>query len=175
MQDNLVTLSIAMQGAESFYRELEGDIEALKSNNSEVWNRLKTDERRMNKLDRSIFTVENRVKENLETVSEWFADLTARSSPEIPREIVNSIQEIINDSSPGVAVDKMRDEIRELRDSLVTSRYATEGLRGLVVNLSDQVSSNPPTQIIRNETLTLRNELNTETGRRECEIVRKGI
>ena len=69
----------------------------------------------------------------------------------------------------------MRDEIRELRDSLVTSRYATEGLRGLVVNLSDQVSSNPPTQIIRDETLTLRNELNTETGRRECEIVRKGI
>ena len=88
---------------------------------------------------------------------------------------MNSIQEIINDSSPGVAVDRMRDEIRELRDSLVTSRYATEGLRGLVVNLSDQVSSNPPTQIIWDETLTVRDELNTETSRRECEIVRKGI
>ena len=43
----------------------------------------------------------------------------------------------------------MRNEIRELRDSVMTSRYATEGLRGLVVNLSDQVSNNLPTQIIR--------------------------
>ena len=75
------------------------------------------------------------------------------NGPEIPREIVNSIQEVINDSSPGIAVDRMRDEIRELRDSIETSRHATEGLRGLVVNLSDQVSSNPPTQIIRDETL----------------------
>ena len=90
-----------MQGAESFYKELQGDIEALKSNSSEVWHRLKTDERRMDHLDRCISTVEDHVKENHETVSEWFADLTARSSPEIPREIVNSIQEVINDSSPG--------------------------------------------------------------------------
>ena len=69
----------------------------------------------------------------------------------------------------------MRDEIRELRDSLATSKYATEGLKGLVVNLSDQVSSNPPTQIIRDETLILRDEINLETNKRECEIVRKGI
>ena len=63
-----------------------------KPNSSEVWQRLKTDERRMDKLDRSISIVEDRVKENLETVSEWFTDLTARHSPEIPREIVNSLQ-----------------------------------------------------------------------------------
>ena len=56
-----------------------------------------------------------------------------------------------------------------------TSRYATEGLRGLVVNLSDQVSSNPPTQIIRDESLTYRDDLNAEMSKRECEIVRKGI
>ena len=86
MQNNLVTMSITMQGAESFYKELQGDIEALKSNSSEVWNRLKADERRMDKLDKSISTVENHVKENLETVSEWFADLTGQSSPEIPRD-----------------------------------------------------------------------------------------
>ena len=175
LQDNLVTLSITMQGAESFYRELQGDIEALKSNSSEVWQRLRTDERRMGKLDRSISNVEDSVKENLETVSEWFADLTTRPSPEIPREIMNSLQEIINDSSPGVAVDRMRNEFRELRDSLMMSRYATEGLRGLVVNLFDQVSSNPPTQSIRDETLILRDDLNTEISRRKYEIVRKGI
>ena len=88
---------------------------------------------------------------------------------------MNSIQEVINDSSPGIAVDRMRDKIREIRDSLVTSRHATKGLRGLVVNLSDQVSSNLPPQIIRDETLIFRDELNVETSRRECEIVRKGI
>ena len=70
------------------------------------------------------------MKENLETVSKWFADLTARPSPEIPREIVNSLQEIIKNSAPGVAVDRMRNEIRELRDSLMTSRYGSEGIGG---------------------------------------------
>ena len=175
MQDNLVTLSITMQGAESFYTEMQADIECLKSNSSEVWERLKTDERRMDKLDRSVSLIEERVKENLERLSEWFNDITARPSSEIPREIVNSLQEVINDSSPGVAVDRMRDEIIELREALRTSRYATEGLRGLVVNLSDQVSSNPPTQIIRDESLSYRDDLSAETSKRECEIVRKGI
>ena len=130
----------------------------------------------MDNIDRSISSLEDKVKENLETVNEWFADLVARlSQSKIPREIVNSLQEIINDSSPGVAVDRMRNEIRELRDSMATSRYATEGLRGLVVNLSDQVSNVPPTQIIRDESLILREDLNAESNRRECEIVRKGI
>ena len=126
----------------------------MKSNSSEVWEKLKTDERRMDKLDRFVSLIEEQVKENLERVNEWYNDITARPSPEI----VNSLQEVINDSSPGVAVDRMRDEIIELREALRTSRYATEGLRGLVVNLSDQVSSNPPTQIIRDESLTYRDE-----------------
>ena len=175
-QKNLVTMSIAVQGAESVYEDLQGDIEVLKSNSTEVWQRLRTDEIRMDNIDRSISSLEDKVKENLETVNEWFADLVARlSQSKIPREIVNSLQEIINDSSPGVAVDRMRNEIRELRDSMATSRYATEGLRGLVVNLSDQVSNVPPTQMIRDESLILREDINTESNRRECEIVRKGI
>ena len=85
MQNNLVTLSITLQGAESFYEDLQGDIKALKSNSSEVWQRLRTDEIRMDNLDRSISSIEDRVKENLETVNEWFADLTARpNQSEIP-------------------------------------------------------------------------------------------
>ena len=69
----------------------------------------------------------------------------------------------------------MRDEIREIRESLVTSRYVTEGLRGLVVSLSDQVSKSSLPQIIQDENLLIRDSLSTETSRRECEIVRKGI
>ena len=92
MQSNLVTLSITLQGAESFYEDLQGDIKALKSNSSEVWQRLRTDEIRMDNLDRSISSIEDWVKENLETVNKWFADLTARpnqsENPQGDRELV---------------------------------------------------------------------------------------
>ena len=73
---------------------------------------------------------------------EWFVDITNRSNPEIPREIVNSIQEVINDSSPGMAVDSIRNEVRELRQIFASSRHATAGLPDLVVNLSAQVKNN---------------------------------
>ena len=119
LQDSVMTLNITMQGAEALYRELQENIEDLKSNSSEVWQRLAMDERRLDTLDNAISTVEYKVEKNLETVREWFVDLTAQSSPEIPREIVNSIQNVINNSSPGIAVDRMRDEIREIRESLL--------------------------------------------------------
>ena len=113
--------------------------------------------------------------ENLETVQEWFVDLTAESSTEIPREIINSIQDVINDSSPGLAVDRMRDELREIRDSLSTSHYVTEGLRGLVVDLSDQVSNSSLSQLVPEENLMCRDNPNTEISKRECKVVRKGM
>ena len=36
----------------------------------------------------------------MEMIQEWFLDLTARATPDIPAEIINSIQEVITDSSP---------------------------------------------------------------------------
>ena len=68
----------------------------------------------------------------------------------------------------------MRGEIRELRESLATSRYATEGLRGLVVDLSDQVSNVPFTQTICDESLLPRDAFTSESNKRECEIGEKG-
>ena len=41
------------------------------------------------------------------------------------------------------------------------------------MDLSDQVSNVPPTQILRDE--SFRDDFNSESSRRECEIVRKGI
>ena len=136
---------------------------------------MKTDEVRLDNLDKIISRVESKVAENLETVQEWFVDLASRSSTEIPREIINSIQDVINDSSPGIAVDRMRDEIREIRDSLSTSQYVTEGLRGLVVDLSDQMSNSSIPQIVLEENLVSRDNSGIETSRRECEVVRKGM
>ena len=105
---NLIAMSIALQGAESVYEDLQGDVEALKSNSTEVWERLKIDEARMDHLDRFMTRVDTKVNGNFERVNEWFADLVARpSQTEIPREIVDLLREIINDSSPGVAVNRM--------------------------------------------------------------------
>ena len=175
LQDNVVSMNITMQGAEASYRELQEGVENLKSNSSKIWQRLKTDEIRLNNLDKIVSRVENKVAENLETVQEWFVDLTSRPSTEIPREIINSIQDVINDSSPGIAVDRMRDEIREIRDSLSTSQYVTEGLRGLVVDLSDQMSNTSIPQIVLEKNLVSRDNSGIETSRRECEVVRKGM
>ena len=175
LQDNMISMSVALQNVEASYRELQEDVESLKSNSSEVWQRLKTDELRLDNLDGIISRVESKVAENLETVQEWFVDLTSRSSTEIPREIINSIQDVINDSSPGIAVDRMRDELREIRDSLSTSHYVTEGLRGLVVDLSDQVSNSSLPQLVLEENLMCRDNPDTETSKRECEVVRKGM
>ena len=85
LQDNVVSMNITMQSAEASYRELQEDVESLKSNSSEVWHRLKTDEVRLDNLDKIVSRVENKVAENLETVQEWFVDLTSRPSTEIPR------------------------------------------------------------------------------------------
>ena len=44
-----------------------------------------------------------------------------------------------------VVTSIIRDEMREIRQSLVSSRHVTEGLRSLVINLSEQVSNNSMT------------------------------
>ena len=175
LQANIVSINITMQSTEASHRELQQAVNHLEGNYSEVFKRLNTDGVRLDNLDKIISRVENKVAENLETVQEWFVDLTARPSAEIPREIINSIQDVINDSSPGLAVDRLREEIRDLRDSLSTSQYVTEGLRGLVVYLSDQVSNSSVPQIVLDENLSGRDNLSIETSRRECEIVKKGI
>ena len=90
-QKNLVIMSIALQGAESVYEDLQGDVESLKTNSEEVWERLKIDEAKMNNLDRFVTRVDNKVNGNFETVNEWFANLAARpNQTKIPREIVDS-------------------------------------------------------------------------------------
>ena len=61
LQDSVVTLNITMQGAKSMYLKLQGSVEDLKSNSSEVWQTLESDERRLDKLDRMISRVEDSI------------------------------------------------------------------------------------------------------------------
>ena len=147
----MVSINMTVENTEASHQGLLQAVNHLEDNFFEVFQRLDTERMRVDNLDTIISRVEKKVSENLEMVQEWFVDLTARPSGEIPREIINSIQDVINDSSPGLAVDRLRGEVRDLRDSLSTSQLVTEGLRGLVVDLSDQVSNASFQQMVLNE------------------------
>ena len=169
------TIATTVHRAESMYRSMQEDIEALKSNSTEAWVRLKSDERRLDKLEDTVVRVEQKLDEKMEMVQDWFVELTTRATPDIPKEIVDSIQEVINDSSSGSAVHRMREEIGEIRNSLDTSRHATEGLRGLVVNLSKQLANTSYHPVIQGQYSLRRDPTSEESTLREQEIIRKGI
>ena len=169
------TIATTVHGAESMYRSMQEDIEALKSNSTEVWVRLRSDERRLDKLEDTVTRVEQKLDERMEMVQDWFVELTTQATPDIPKEIVDSIQEVINDNSSGSAVHRMREEIGEIRNSLDTSRHATEGLRGLVVNLSEQVANTSYQPVTLGQFSPRRDPTSEESMLREREIIRKGI
>ena len=77
-------------------------IEDLKSNNTEV---------RLDKLEIEIDRIDTAVTNKIKMVQESFDDMKERSVTEVPKEIVSSIQEVINDSAPGLAVESIREEI----------------------------------------------------------------
>ena len=62
-------------------------------------------------------------------IQEWFLDMTAWATPDIPAEIINSIQEVITDSSPGLAVNRMRVKLDEIRGSLDSNKHVAGSLR----------------------------------------------
>ena len=169
------TIATTVHGAESMYKSMQEDIEVLKSNSTEVWVRLKSDERRLDKLEGAVIRVEQKLDEKMEMVQDWFVELTTRATPDIPKEIGDSIQEVINDSSSGSAVHRMREEIGEIRNSLDTNRHATEGLRGLVVNLSEQVVNASYHPVFPGQYSPRRDQTPEESTLREWEIIRKGI
>lgn len=77
-------------------------IEDLKSNNTEV---------RLDKLEIEIDRIDTAVTNKMKMVQESFDDMKERSVTEVPKEIVSSIQEVINDSAPGFAMESIREEI----------------------------------------------------------------
>ena len=49
--------------------------------------------------------------------------------------ISRTLQEVINDSAPGIAVESMRGEMRDLRRTIVSGQHMTEELQTLVIDL----------------------------------------
>ena len=86
-----MSINITLQNTETSHRELLQEVDSLKCSYTEISQRLDTDGLRLDNFDRIISRVESKVAENLETVQDWFIDLTAQPSAEIPKEIVNSL------------------------------------------------------------------------------------
>ena len=177
--DNLLKgmskLSTTVQGAEAMYQELQEKVGILESSNSKAWERLEMDSQRMSRLESSITGLDIKLDEKVEMIQEWFVHLSSQVPTDVPVEIVNSIQEVIADSSPGLAVNRMRVELDEIRGSLDSSRHITESLRGLVVDLSDQVVNSSMLSAAAEPRIQDKDSRSFKSHARERDVVRKSI
>ena len=55
------------------------------------------------------------------------------------------------------------------------SQHVTDGLRGLIVDMSEQISNSSVTKVVLDKGLRSKDHSTLETNGRECEIVKKGI
>ena len=131
------------------------------------------DEQRLNKLESSINRLDTKLDEKVEMIQEWFAHMSSQVSTDVPAELVNSIQEVIADSSPGLAVNRMRVKLDDIRGSLDSSRHITESLRGLIVDLSDQVVNNSMQSVIVEPRVHEKDSLSSESHVRKRDIVKE--
>ena len=101
-------------------------------------------------LNNKVLFVKNNVDKVTLEISEkvnhfetWIKDMKASdNNMEIPQSITESIQEIITNSSPGLAVTEIREEFKTLRGEVISGKHMTEMLRGLVAKLKLQMDSN---------------------------------
>ena len=175
MFKGMSTFSTTLQGAEVMFQNLQEEIDVLKSNSSEVWERLKMDEQRLSKLESSVTRLDMKLDDKVEMIQEWFVDMWTLAMPDIPVEIINSIQEVITDSSPGLAVNRMRVELDAIRGSMGSSRHVAESLRGLVVDLSEQVMNNSVSSAVLELRIMETGSRQMESYSRERDVVRKSI
>ena len=116
-------LSTTVQGAEAMYLELQEKIGILETSNSKIWERLDLNDHRFDKLESSVSGLDAKLDEKVEMIQVWFVHMSSQVPTDVPAELVNSILEVIADSSPGLAVNRMREELDEIRGSLDSSRH----------------------------------------------------
>ena len=168
-------LSTTVQGAEAMYLELQDKIGILETSNSKVWERLDLEDQKFDRLECSVNRLDAKLDEKVEMIQEWFMHMSSQVPTDVSVELVNSIQEVIADSSLGLAVNRMREELDEIRGSLDSSRNVTEGLRGLVVDLSDQIVNNSMQHTLYEPRVQEKDTRSFESHTRERDLVRKSI
>ena len=69
----------------------------------------------------------------------WINEVkTLNMNMEVPMEIVNSLNEIIQESAPSAMVEVMRQEVKELSQVVHNDQFVTNSFRGLVVDLQEK-------------------------------------
>ena len=139
------SLNESILNAKSIFSDLTKDLDTIRDVSSTTKTRLDRVEQKCCGIERDLNGLDKVVQEKFSKVQQWIDDLSPQIDTPVPREIVDSIQEVINDSAPGLAVESMRSEVRELRRTIQGERHVTEGLRNLVVSLAEQVERTPST------------------------------
>ena len=163
-----------IQAREHVLKGIQEELNVLSCNVNNISLRVDRTEQGLERFEGKLIRLETTVEQNMLRVQDWFVEISTKTpSSEVPEELINTLREVINNSSPGIVVEGMRTEIEEIRDSLDQNRYTTEGLRTVMADLSDQVVNASMNAAEPNPTVRLDDD--TETNRREREIVRKGI
>ena len=131
-------------------------------------------------MKRNVDKIALEISEKVNQFENWINDMKASdNNMEIPQVIAESIQEIITNSAPSLAVAEIRGEFEILKGEVMSGRDVTEMLRDLVVNLKFQLDSNisqSSNQSINLEhTRNNNNSQESSSSLRKREIVRKGI
>ena len=165
------SLNESFLNAKSIFSDFKKDLDAIRNVSSTTKTRLDKVEYGCHGIEKDLNSLDKVVHDKFSKVQQWIDDLSPQIDTPVSREIVNSLQEVINDSAPGLAVESMRSEVRELRKTIQGEKHVTEGLRNLVVSLAEQVERTPGIPIPAPPLNP--NTLSSDGTSREREIVRK--
>ena len=169
------SINSSVESAKVLFQGLSIEFSSIKRVMSSHKDTLEKIDQRCSYLEIGLDNVRKDMNDKFSTFQQWFDDMRHQSDAPVPREIVNSIQEVINDSAPGLAVESMRGEVRQLRKTISADKHVTEGLRNLVVGLAEQVERSAVVSLSAPGPGSNLHSSSSEGVIREREIVRKGI
>ena len=145
IEHSLLAIKPAIQGFHFLFLGLQAEcrrIEAMvtqhETNMQRLCHEVETSSRRVNAV---LSSVEERMRE-FET---WINEVRQTNiNTELPMEIVNSLNKIIQESAPSAVLKVMRQQLRELSQVIQNDRFVTDNLRGLVVDLRKKFDTATP-------------------------------
>ena len=100
-------------------------------------------------FSRRVNTVLSLVEERMREFKTWINEVKqSNMNTEIPMEILNSLNEIIQETAPSAVVEMMRQQVRELSQVIQNDRFVTDSLRGLVVDLQEKLDGATPQGVL---------------------------
>ena len=131
------------------------------------------------------FSVKERMREFEAKINEI---KQSNMNAKVPLDVVNSLNDIIMDSAPSTIIEVIRQQVKELSQVVRTDRFATNGLRNVMIDLQKRFdatlqltagssvlpSSDPSLQTSSRQINEMRS-FQGYTCSKEQEIVRKGI